>query len=72
MTLVAKIHKQFNKSISLREVFQYPKVEEMAKAIAEAEACGPDYIPVPKKRCLSCILRAEDGLPVNTNRRRRT
>ncbi|MCY7909667.1 amino acid adenylation domain-containing protein [Bacillus inaquosorum] len=50
MTLVAKIHKQFNKSISLREVFQYPKVEEMAKAIAEAEACGPDYIPAAKEK----------------------
>ncbi|XRJ16123.1 phosphopantetheine-binding protein [Bacillus velezensis] len=30
MTLVTKIHKQFGKSISLREVFQYPTVEEMA------------------------------------------
>ncbi|MED1018427.1 non-ribosomal peptide synthase/polyketide synthase [Bacillus atrophaeus] len=46
MTLVAKIHKQFNKSISLREVFQRPTIEEMAKIIAGAETCGPDEIPV--------------------------
>ncbi|MGW8460335.1 non-ribosomal peptide synthase/polyketide synthase [Bacillus atrophaeus] len=45
MTLVAKIHKQFHKSISLREVFQCPTIEEMAKVIAGAETCGPDDIP---------------------------
>lgn len=45
MTLVGKIHKQFNKTISLREVFQGPTIEEMAKVIANSETCGPDYIP---------------------------
>ncbi|MCY9328135.1 non-ribosomal peptide synthetase, partial [Bacillus spizizenii] len=41
MTLVGKIHKQFNKTISLREVFQGPTIEEMAKVIANSETCGP-------------------------------
>ncbi|MGN9865284.1 non-ribosomal peptide synthase/polyketide synthase [Bacillus swezeyi] len=46
MTLVTKIHKQLNKSISLREVFQAQTIEEMAKVIAGAETGGPDDIPV--------------------------
>lgn len=50
MTLIAKIHKQFSKNISLREVFQCPTVEEMAQAIAEAETNGPDYIPKAKAK----------------------
>ncbi|MDQ8091444.1 non-ribosomal peptide synthase/polyketide synthase [Bacillus amyloliquefaciens] len=50
MTLIAKIHKQFSKNISLREVFQCPTVEEMAKAIAEAEADRPDYIPAAEEK----------------------
>uniref|UniRef100_UPI0035C0C1D3 condensation domain-containing protein n=1 Tax=Bacillus velezensis TaxID=492670 RepID=UPI0035C0C1D3 len=50
MTLIAKIHKQFSKNISLREVFQCPTVEEMAKAIAGAETNGPDYIPKAKAK----------------------
>ena len=50
MTLIAKIHKQFSKNISLREVFQCPTIEEMAKAIAEAEADRPDYIPAAEEK----------------------
>lgn len=50
MTLIAKIHKQFSKNISLREVFQCPTVEEMAKVIAGAETNGPDYIPKAKAK----------------------
>ncbi|MFE9943147.1 non-ribosomal peptide synthase/polyketide synthase [Bacillus velezensis] len=50
MTLVTKIHKQFDKSISLREVFQYPTVEEMARVIAGAETSGPDEIPVAEAK----------------------
>ena len=50
MTLVTKIHKQFGKSISLREVFQYPTVEEMARVIAGAETSGPDEIPVAEAK----------------------
>lgn len=50
MTLVTKIHKQFDKSISLREVFQYPTIEEMARVIAGAETSGPDEIPVAEAK----------------------
>lgn len=50
MTLVTKIHKQFGKSISLREVFQYPTVEEMARVIAGAETSGPDEIPAAEAK----------------------
>nr|AFG19378.1 bacillomycin D synthetase B [Bacillus amyloliquefaciens] len=57
MTLVTKIHKQFDKSISLREVFQYPTIEEMARVIAGAETSGPDEIP---------IAEAKDVYPVSS------
>ncbi|MGF7533043.1 amino acid adenylation domain-containing protein [Bacillus mexicanus] len=50
MTLIANIHKQFSKNISLKEVFQYPTVEEMAKIITEAEDIGPETIPPAKEK----------------------
>ena len=45
MALVSKIHKQLSVNITLREVFQYPTIEEMAKMIAAFETLVQDPIP---------------------------
>ncbi|AVF26547.1 non-ribosomal peptide synthase/polyketide synthase [Paenibacillus larvae] len=50
MTLVSKIHKQLSKSISLREVFQYPTIEEMAKMMASFETLVQDPIPAVEEQ----------------------
>ncbi|MEC2277858.1 non-ribosomal peptide synthase/polyketide synthase [Bacillus velezensis] len=66
MTLIAKIHKQFNKNISLREVFQCPTVEEMAKAIAGAETTGPDYIPAAKEKDVYAVSSVQKMVYLST------
>ncbi|MCP3774857.1 amino acid adenylation domain-containing protein [Paenibacillus sp. MZ04-78.2] len=45
MTLISRIHTQFKRNFSLRDVFQYPTIEEMATLLASSEVHGPSHIP---------------------------
>ncbi|MDM5301989.1 non-ribosomal peptide synthase/polyketide synthase [Bacillus subtilis] len=66
MTLIAKIHQQFSKNISLREVFQCPTVEEMAQFIAEAKDIRPDYIPAAKEKDVYAVSSVQKMVYLST------
>ncbi|MCO4850630.1 non-ribosomal peptide synthase/polyketide synthase [Bacillus vallismortis] len=66
MTLIAKIHQQFSKNISLREVFQCPTVEEMAQAIAKAKDIRPDYIPAAKEKDVYAVSSVQKMVYLST------
>ncbi|MBA9085510.1 amino acid adenylation domain-containing protein/non-ribosomal peptide synthase protein (TIGR01720 family) [Fontibacillus solani] len=49
-TLVAKIHKEMNCSLALKDVFQYPTIEQMAEVISAMEKDDFESIPQVEER----------------------
>ncbi|PEU19241.1 MULTISPECIES: non-ribosomal peptide synthetase [unclassified Bacillus (in: firmicutes)] len=61
MALVSQVHKEFNVQFSVREVFQYPTIEQMAKWLVEAERSLYTTIHQAEKR---------DSYPVSSAQKR--
>ncbi|MFL1673005.1 phosphopantetheine-binding protein, partial [Paenibacillus dendritiformis] len=57
MALVAKIHKEMGAEIPLREVFQYPTIEQMAEVITGQEH-HTAYVSIP-------LIEESDCYPVS-------
>ncbi|WP_281887483.1 non-ribosomal peptide synthetase [Paenibacillus sp. YYML68] len=49
-TVVAKVHQQLSKTIALRDVFQHPTVEELARILDAADAVSRKAITAVEKR----------------------
>ncbi|MGG3840811.1 amino acid adenylation domain-containing protein, partial [Paenibacillus thiaminolyticus] len=62
MALVAKIHKEMGAEIPLREVFQYPTIEQMAEVITGQEH-HTAYVSIP-------LIEESDCYPVSSAQKR--
>ncbi|MEW9702937.1 amino acid adenylation domain-containing protein, partial [Paenibacillus sp. SI8] len=60
-TLVSAIHKELNKNIQLRDVFQSPTIEALAKVIADGEHA--DYVSIP-------VISESEFYPVSSAQKR--
>ncbi|UHA73128.1 non-ribosomal peptide synthetase [Paenibacillus sp. 481] len=61
-TLVAKIHKEMNKTVQIREVFLYPTIEQMAHLIVDREQNTYLSIPIVGERAYYPVSSAQKRL----------
>ncbi|WP_339373139.1 condensation domain-containing protein, partial [Paenibacillus elgii] len=61
-TLVAHLHKELDIEMPLREVFQYPTIEQMAEAVAGREQSAYASIPILKQSAYYPVSSAQKRL----------
>ncbi|WP_051775464.1 non-ribosomal peptide synthetase [Paenibacillus tyrfis] len=61
-TLVAHLHKELDIEMSLREVFQYPTIEQMAEAVTGREQSAYASIPMVEKSAYYPVSSAQKRL----------
>ncbi|MBE0342287.1 non-ribosomal peptide synthetase, partial [Paenibacillus sp. 28ISP30-2] len=64
MTLVSKIHKELNKSLSLRSIFEAPTIEQLAAVMESLDQVAYASIPVTKERSFYPLSSAQKRMYV--------
>ncbi len=62
--LISKIHKEFNAAVSMMDVFDFPKLKDLASCIKKAGAAGYSYIRPAEERDYYSLSSAQKRLYV--------